>query len=74
MDLIDAMTVFPGKRDGVHLAQLPAPNISDVPNDRGVLVTVLRCGVDGIDPAISNAEYGAAEGSDFLVTGHVIHP
>ena len=74
MDLIDATTVFPGKRDGVHLAQLPAPNISGVPNDRGVLVTVLRCGVDGTDPAISNAEYGAApEGSDFLVTGHVIH-
>ena len=59
MDLIDATTVFPGKRDGVHLAQLPVPNISGVPNDRGVLITVLRCGVDGTDPAISNAEYGA---------------
>src|SRR6516162_383455 len=29
------------------------------PQRPSVLVTVLRCGVDGTDPAISNAEYGA---------------
>ena len=38
---------------------------------RGVLVKVLRVGVDGTDREINAAEYGAApEGYDFLVIGH----
>src|SRR5918911_2298734 len=38
---------------------------------RGVLVRVLRVGVDGTDKEINAAEYGQApEGFDFLVTGH----
>src|SRR5262249_45402259 len=42
-----------------------------IPNDRGVLVKVLRVGVDGTDKEINAAEYGAApEGYDFLVLGH----
>ena len=43
----------------------------EVPNGRGVLVKVLRVGVDGTDREINAAEYGAApDGYDFLVIGH----
>jgi threonine dehydrogenase-like Zn-dependent dehydrogenase len=45
--------------------------VDDVPDGRGVLVKVLRVGVDGTDKEINAAEYGAAPpGYDFLVTGH----
>jgi threonine dehydrogenase-like Zn-dependent dehydrogenase len=66
-----AVAVFPGKPNSMHLAQLPKPSVDDVPNGRGVLVKVLRVGVDGTDKEINAAEYGAAPpGYDFLVTGH----
>ncbi len=66
-----AVAVFPGKPDSMHLADLPEPAVEDVPDDRGVLVEVLRVGVDGTDKEINAAEYGAAPpGYDFLVTGH----
>ena len=66
-----AVAVFPGKPNSVHLGELPKPKVSDVPNGRGVLVKVLRVGVDGTDKEINAAEYGAAPpGYDFLVTGH----
>ena len=55
----------------MHLADLAKPSLSDVPNGRGVLVKVLRVGVDGTDKEINAAEYGAApDGYDFLVIGH----
>ncbi len=66
-----AIAVFPGKPNSVHLAELPKPSVGDIPNGRGVLVSVLRVGVDGTDKEINAAEYGAApEGYDFLVIGH----
>jgi threonine dehydrogenase-like Zn-dependent dehydrogenase len=66
-----AIAVFPGKPNSIHLADLPKPAIDDVPNGRGVLVKVLRVGVDGTDKEINAAEYGAAPpGCDFLVIGH----
>jgi len=66
-----AVAVFPGKPNSVHLAELPKPSVDDVPGGRGVLVKVLRVGVDGTDKEINAAEYGAApDGCDFLVTGH----
>jgi len=50
---------------------MPKPSLSDIANGRGVLVKVLRVGVDGTDKEINAAEYGAAPpGTDFLVTGH----
>src|SRR5262249_28959056 len=59
------------KPDSVHLADLPQPSVRDIPNGRGVLVKVLRVGVDGTDKEINAAEYGAApDGFDFLVLGH----
>jgi len=66
-----AISVFPGKPNSVHVADLPKPSLDHVPNGRGVLVKVLRVGVDGTDKEINAAEYGAAPpGYDFLVIGH----
>ena len=66
-----AIAVLPGKPGSVHLAELPKPSVTDVPNGRGVLVKVLRVGVDGTDREINAAEYGhAPDGFDFLVVGH----
>ena len=66
-----AVAVFPGRPNSAHLAELPMPSLRDVPGDRGVLVKLLRVGVDGTDREIHAAEYGTApEGSDFLVLGH----
>src|SRR5215468_2127535 len=66
-----AIAVIPGKPNSAHLAELPMPSVSDVPDGRGVLVRVLRVGVDGTDKEINAAEYGAApDGYDFLVIGH----
>jgi threonine dehydrogenase-like Zn-dependent dehydrogenase len=69
--LMKAVAVHPGVPDSVHLAQLPKPRVEDVADGRGVLVRVLRVGVDGTDKEINAAEYGAAPpGYDFLVIGH----
>jgi threonine dehydrogenase-like Zn-dependent dehydrogenase len=66
-----AIAVVPGRPNSVHLAELPEPSLSDVPNGRGILVKVLRVGVDGTDKEINAAEYGVApDGYDFLVIGH----
>ena len=66
-----AIAVLPGRPDSVHLAELARPRVDDVPDGRGVLVKVLRVGVDGTDKEINAAEYGAApDGYDFLVIGH----
>src|SRR5918912_3467183 len=69
--VMKAIAVFPGQPNSVHLAEMPQPKVSDVPDGRGVLVRVLRVGVDGTDKEINAAEYGQApEGFDFLVIGH----
>ena len=66
-----AIAVFPGKSGTVHLADLKKPSVGDVPNGRGVLVRILKVGVDGTDKEINAAEYGAAPiGYEFLVIGH----
>jgi len=66
-----AIAVFPGQPNSLHLAELPKPSVNEVPNGRGVLVKVLRVGVDGTDKEINTAEYGAApKGYNFLVIGH----
>jgi threonine dehydrogenase-like Zn-dependent dehydrogenase len=66
-----AIAVYPGKKDSVHLTELPNPSLEEIPNGRGVLVRLLRCGVDGTDKEINAGEYGAApDGYDFLTIGH----
>jgi glucose 1-dehydrogenase len=69
--MMKAVAVRPGVPNSMHLAQLPKPCVTEIPEGRGVLVKVLRVGVDGTDKEINAAEYGAAPpGFDFLVTGH----
>src|SRR5437773_2869592 len=66
-----AIAVYPGKPNSMHLEEIPMPKVTDIPNGQGVLVKVLRVGVDGTDKEINAAEYGRApEGSNFLITGH----
>jgi threonine dehydrogenase-like Zn-dependent dehydrogenase len=66
-----AVAVFPGKPYSAHLTELPKPSASDIPNGRGVLIEVLRVGIDGTDNEINEGLYGEAPaGSDSLVIGH----
>jgi threonine dehydrogenase-like Zn-dependent dehydrogenase len=66
-----AIAVHPGKPNSVHLAELPKPSVQDIKNGRGVLVRVLKVGVDATDREINEAKYGnAPPGYDFLVLGH----
>ena len=68
---MQAIVVTPGKADSVRLAEVPRPSVEDVPGGRGVLVRVLRVGVDGTDKEINAAEYGAAPpGDNYLIIGH----
>src|SRR6266699_2940079 len=66
-----AIAVYPGKPNSMHLEEIPMPKVTDIPKGQGVLVKVLRVGVDGTDKEINAAEYGMApEGYNFLITGH----
>jgi glucose 1-dehydrogenase len=66
-----AIAVYPGKPNSMHLREVPKPALDEVPCGRGVLVRLLRCGVDGTDKEINAAEYGnAPPGDDYLIIGH----
>ncbi|MFN9719511.1 MAG: glucose 1-dehydrogenase [Planctomycetota bacterium] len=66
-----AVAVRPGTPNSVHLAELARPSVNDISNHRGVLVKVLKVGVDATDREINEALYGnAPPGYDFLVIGH----
>lgn len=66
-----AIAVHPGKPHSMHLRDAPEPRLDDVAAGRGVLVEVLRVGVDGTDREINEAKYGQAPpGDDFLIAGH----
>jgi threonine dehydrogenase-like Zn-dependent dehydrogenase len=66
-----AVAVRPGVPDSIHVRDVPMPQVSDVPNGRGVLVRVIHVGVDGTDREINEAKYGKApEGQDYLIIGH----
>src|SRR3974377_1679792 len=70
-ELIKGVVVIPGKPNTIHLREVPKPTASDVPNGRGVLVKILRVGVDGTDKEINAAECGVSPaGDDFLIVGH----
>jgi threonine dehydrogenase-like Zn-dependent dehydrogenase len=51
-----AIAVHPGKPGSIHLEDVPKPSIDQVPDGGGVLVRVLRVGVDGTDKEINAAE------------------
>lgn len=66
-----AVAVIPGKPNSIHLREAPKPTVDSVADGHGVLVKVLRVGVDGTDKEINAAEYGSApNGDDYLILGH----
>ena len=66
-----AIAVRPGEAGSIHLRDIAKPSIDQVEGGRGVLVQVLRVGVDGTDKEINEAQYGSAPpGDDDLVIGH----
>lgn len=66
-----ALAVHPGVARSLHSRTVRRPAVEDIPDGRGVLVRVLRVGLDGTDKEISEALYGnAPEGDDFLIEGH----
>src|SRR5256885_10855425 len=66
-----AIAVAPGKKDSVHLEDIPRPKVSDIADGKGVLVRVLKVGVDATDREINEALYGnAPPGFYYLVIGH----
>ena len=66
-----AVAITPGIANSLHTVDLPTPRLEDVPGGQGVMVKLLRVGLDGTDREILDAEYGAAPpGYDFLVPGH----
>jgi len=66
-----AIAVHPGQPGSIHLTEIPEPSLDEVPDGRGVLIQILRVGVDATDREINEGLYGAAPpGSDVLVTGH----
>lgn len=66
-----AIAVYPGKPNSVHLEEIQKPSVHDRPGGKGVLVRVLKVGVDATDREINDALYGnAPPGFNFLVLGH----
>ena len=66
-----AVAVRPGVADSLHVREVRRPTVGDVPGGRGVLVRVLRVGLDGTDREINDAVFGTApDGDDFLIVGH----
>ena len=66
-----AVAVHPGKPNSVHMAELEKPSVDSIEDGKGVLVRVLKVGVDATDREINEALYGnSPPGYDFLVIGH----
>lgn len=66
-----AIAIYPGKPNSVHLEEIPKPSVNDIKDGMGVLVRVLKVGVDATDREINDALYGnSPPGFDYLVLGH----
>lgn len=66
-----AIAVYPGKQKSVHLEDIPKPTLDQVADGMGVLVRVLKVGVDATDKEINDALYGnSPPGDNYLVLGH----
>ncbi len=66
-----AVAVTPGTPNSVHLEDIPEPSLDQITDGTGVLVKVLKVGVDATDREINDALYGnAPQGDDYLVIGH----
>ena len=53
-----AVAVTPGKPHSVHLRDIPTPSVDQIPNGKGVLVRILKVGVDATDREINDDAVG----------------
>ncbi|WP_317996297.1 glucose 1-dehydrogenase [Vulcanimicrobium alpinum] len=68
---MQAVAVSRNGSSGVALIDVAPPRLDEIPGGRGVLVRVVRVGVDGTDKEILAGEYGKPPpGETFLITGH----
>ena len=68
-----ALAVRPPNKDSVHVTDIAEPQLSDIPDGRGVLCETLQVGVDATDAEINEGLYGnAPDGDDHLVIGHEV--
>lgn len=66
-----AIAVHPKQKGSNHLREIDKPQVADIPDGKGVLVKLLKVGVDATDKEIIEAYYGdAPPGDDYLVLGH----
>lgn len=66
-----AIAVRPGTPNSVHERDIPMPSIDKIPDGKGIMVKVLKVGVDATDREINDALYGnPPPGDDYLVLGH----
>lgn len=66
-----AIAVRPGTPNSVHERDIPMPTLEIIPDGKGILVKVLKVGVDATDREINDALYGnPPPGDDYLVLGH----
>lgn len=71
IEAMKAVAVTPGTPNSVHLEEISKPSVSDIADGKGVLVRVLKVGVDATDREINEALYGnAPDGDQHLVIGH----
>ena len=68
-----AIAVFPGQPNSVHIASLPKPSVAEIPNGRGVLVKVLRVGVDGTECETHEAYARSEDRVKALEKGFQLH-
>lgn len=70
---MQALAVTPRQENSAHVVEIEEPQLSQVPDGRGVLVKTLQVGVDATDSEINDGLYGQAPADDhFLVIGHEV--
>ena len=70
-NVMKAIAVRPGTPNSVHEREIPMPSLDKIPDGKGILVKVLKVGVDATDREINDALYGnPPPGDDYLVLGH----
>lgn len=68
---MQAIAITPRQPRSARLLDVPLPSLDAIANGRGVLVKVLRVGVDGTDKELQLGLYGAPPaGCDYLIEGH----
>jgi threonine dehydrogenase-like Zn-dependent dehydrogenase len=51
-----AIAVYPGTPNSIHIEEVSKPSLDQVAGGNGVLVRMIRVGVDGTDKEINAAE------------------